>query len=279
MIRIPFLLIAVLLVTTTYTTAGLEDDLVFYFTFDSVKNKRVLDASGNNLDAKVVRNVNFVGGKYGNALQITANTEECINIPSSDALKINEITMSAWVYRENWAKGSGHWFDKGSYADLGGRHAYGMAVFQAKDAQGRFGGIKKGTILAIILGGKGHQSSISKTLPKIEENTWHHIVGTYDGAFMKIYLDGEIFLDGGSFGLNPLKLVDDTNDEDLRIGCVKDRRQYAFDNGLIDEVTLWRRALTQTEIKTIMNGNFLAVSPTDKAATTWGDMKRRVGAD
>lgn len=50
MIRIPFILIAVLLVTTTYTTAGLEEDLVFYFTFDNVKNKRVLEASGNNLD-------------------------------------------------------------------------------------------------------------------------------------------------------------------------------------------------------------------------------------
>ena len=50
MIRIPFILIAVLLVTTTYTTPGLEDDLVFYFTFDNVKNKRVLEASGNNLD-------------------------------------------------------------------------------------------------------------------------------------------------------------------------------------------------------------------------------------
>lgn len=276
--RIPFLFMAVLL-TANCVFAGLDKDLVFYFTFDNVKGKRVLDASGNNLDAKVVRNVNFVRGKYGNAFQITADTEECISIPNSDALNINEITMSAWVYRENWADGSGHWFDKGSYANLGGMHAYGMAVFQAKDAQGRFGGIKKGTVLAMILGGKGHQSSISGTLPKIEENTWHHIVGTYDGAFMKIYLDGEVFLDGSRFGLDPFKLVANTNDEALRIGCAKDRRQYALRDGLIDEVALWRRALTQTEIKTIMNGNFLAVSSRGKVSTTWGDMKRRVGAD
>ena len=273
------LFLIMVLSTVTIVSAGLEDDLVFYLTFDNVKNKRVLDASSNNLDAKVVRNANFAIGKYGNALRITADTEDCINIPSSDALNINEITMSAWIYREDWADGSGHWFDKGSYADFGGRHAYSMAVFQAKDAQGRFGGINKGTVLAMILGGKGHQSSISRTLPKIEENTWHHIVGTYDGAFMKIYLDGEVFLDGKSFGLDPFKFAAKTNDADLRIGCTKDRPQYALRNGMIDEVALWRRALTQTEIKTIMNGNFLAVSPRDKAVTTWGDMKRRISAD
>ena len=272
--RILFPLILILF-TVSQVSVGLENGLVFYFTFDNVKNKRVFDASGNNLGAKIVRSVNFVEGKYGNALQVTADTEECINIPSSDELKISEITMSAWVYRENWADGSGHWFDKGSYADLGGLHAYGMAVFQAKDAQGRFGGIEKGTVLAMILGGKGNQSSISKTLPKIKENTWHHIVGTYDGAFMKIYLDGEVFLDGKSFGLDPFKFVAETNDADLRIGCTKDRPQYALRNGLIDEVALWRRALTQSEVRTIMNGNFLAVSPRDKASTTWGDIKRR----
>ena len=272
--RILFLFFVALFIVSQ-VSAGLEEDLVVYLTFDNVKDKRIFDASGNNLDAKAIRNVNFVEGKYGNALQITADTEECINIPSSDALKISEITMSAWVYRENWADGSGHWFDKGSYADLGGMHAYGMAIFQAKDAQGRFGGIEKGTVLAIILGGKGNQSSISKTLPKIKENTWHHIVGTYDGAFMKIYLDGEVFLDGRSFGLDPFKFVAETNDADLRIGCTKDRPQYALRNGMIDEVALWRRALTQTEIRTIMNGNFLAVSPRDKVSTTWGDIKRR----
>ena len=273
------LLFLVMLFIVSQGSAGLEDDLVVYLTFDNVKNKRVLDASGNGLDAKVVRNVNFAKGKYGNALQITADTEECINIPSTDALKINEITMSAWVYRENWADGSGHWFDKGSYADLGGLHAYGMAVFQAKDAQGRFGGIKKGTVLAMILGGKGHQSSISRTLPKIEENTWHHIVGTYDGAFMKIYLDGEVFLDGRNFGVDPFKFIADTNDADLRIGCTQDRPQYALRNGMIDEVALWQRALTQSEVRTAMKGNFRAVSPRDKISTTWGDIKQKAVAD
>ena len=63
---------------------------------------------------------------------------------------------------------------------------------------------------------------------------------------------------------------------DLRIGCVKDRRQLAFDDGLIDEAAVWSRVLTQTEIITAMKGNILSVSPRDKASTTWSDIKRWV---
>ena len=60
-----------------------------------------------------------------------------------------------------------------------------------------------------------------------------------------------------------------------RIGCAKNRPQFAFDKGAIDEVALWQRVLTQAEIRTVLKGNILSVSPSDKAATTWGDIKNR----
>ena len=66
-----------------------------------------------------------------------------------------------------------------------------------------------------------------------------------------------------------------TNDQDLRIGCSKDRPNYTFENGSIDEAAVWRRALSEDEINEIMNEGFLAVSPRDKAATMWGSIKSR----
>lgn len=276
--RILFLFCVTLLIVSQ-VSAGLEDDLVLYLTFDNVKGRRILDASGNNLDAKVVQNANFVEGKHGDAIKITSNTEDCVNIPASEALKTSEITMSAWIYREHWANGSGYWFDKGSYAGPPDRHAYGMAIFQIKDVHWNIGGLNAETILVMSLGGTGNQSRLSVSLPGLGKRKWHHVVGTYNGAFRTIYLNGEVFFDTEEFDFAPTKVVADTNDEDLRIGCAKGKKEYAFEHGLIDEVALWSRALTKSEVKTAMQGNFLAVSPRDKISITWGDIKRRAAAD
>ncbi|MDE0426472.1 MAG: LamG domain-containing protein [Candidatus Poribacteria bacterium] len=272
--RILFLFVVVLFIGSQ-ASAGLEDDLVLYLTFDNVKNKRILDASGNDLDARVVQNVNFVEGKHGNAIKITANTEDCVNVPASEALKISEITMSAWIYRENWANGSGYWFDKGSYAGPANMHAYGMAVFQIKDVHWNIGGLNAETIFMMSLGSNENHSRLSVSIPSLGKRTWHHVVGTYDGAFRTIYLNGEVFFDTEKVGFEPTKVFADTNDEALRIGCTKGKKEFAFDHGLIDEVAIWSRALTESEVRTIMKGNFLAVSPRDKVSTTWGDIKRR----
>ena len=276
--RILFLFPVVLFIANP-VAAGLEDDLILYLTFDNVAGRQIFDASDNGLDAKVVRNAKVAEGKHGDAIEITADTEDCVNIPTSDVLKTHEITMSAWVYRENWANGSGYWFDKGSYAGPADRHAYGMAVFQIKDVHWNIGGLNAETILVMSLGGNGNQSRLSVSLPSLSERKWHHVVGTYNGAFRTIYLNGEVFFSTEEVGFGPTKVVADPNDEDLRIGCAKGKKEYAFDHGLIDEVAIWSRALTESEVRTAMQGNFLAVSPRDKISTTWGDIKRRAVAD
>ena len=86
--RMLFLLIFVLF-TVSQVSAKLERDLVVYFTFDKVKGKKILDASGNNLDADVVANVDFVKGKYGDAIHIAAAAkgDECVHVPADDLLK------------------------------------------------------------------------------------------------------------------------------------------------------------------------------------------------
>ena len=87
---------------------------------------------------------------------------------------------------------------------------------------------------------------------------------------MKIYVDGEVAAEQDQkFDFKG------TNDQDLRIGCSKDRPQYTFENGSIDGAAVWRRALSEDEIQEIANEGFLAVSPLDKTATTWGSLKSR----
>lgn len=265
MIRILFILTALLLVTN-YATAGLEDDLVIYLTFDNVKDERVLDASGNHLHADVIANTNFVKGRYGNGIHIAAEPEGdgCVHVPADDLLKIEgEITMMAWVFHEDWEIAWGSWLDRGSQDRIDRNLSYSMGFFEPHIP---FRGPKIGMILGTVQG-----SWKFITTGPMKNKNWHHIAGTYDGSTLRIYLDGIIRSEmEKGFGATFMG----TNDSELRIGCAVGHPRYTFRNGSIDEVGLWRRALSQDEIKTAMKDIF-TVSPKDKTTTTWGDIKQR----
>ena len=237
-------------------TAALDDDIVIYMTFDDAGAKTIADESGNGLDADIIANTKIVDGKYGKAIHITAEGADCVNIPAAEELKISgEITMAAWVYQEAWNTNA-QWFDKNCHN--GGEHSsYGIGVFG------------DGANFNMFLG-TGNSRPTLNAPHNLDAKKWHHVVGTYDGSDMKIYVDGELAQEKAEkFDFKG------TNDQDLRIGCSKDRPQYTFENGSIDEAAVWRRALSEDEINEIMNGDILAVSAQDKAATTWGSIKRR----
>ncbi|MDE0019646.1 MAG: LamG domain-containing protein [Candidatus Poribacteria bacterium] len=262
---ITLLFVAVLLFTTSQAIARLDRDLVVYFTFDKVKGEKILDASGNNLNAHIVANVDFAEGKYRDGMDIAAEPEgdDCVHIPADDLLKIaGEITMMAWVYHEDWDTALGSWLDRGSRILAQERNrSYGMGFFD--------GGLFafKGADIGMVLGAGQITRSFTTNGP-IVNKSWHHIAGTYDGRIWRIYMNGIIHSEGEeNFEFSG------TNDFDLRIGCAAGSPRYTFRNGSIDEVGVWRRALTQAEIQEAMK-DFLSVSPKNKVAATWGDIKR-----
>lgn len=245
-----------MLITVSTLMAALEDDLVVYFTFDDVEGKTIRDSSGNGLDANIVANAEIVKGKNGNAIKITAQGADCVNVPAHEKLKISgEITMAAWLYQEAW-NNDGQWFDKNCH-NGGEKNSYGMGVFDS------------GKNIFVLLGSGNARPALNKP-HSLKAKTWHHVVGTYDGNAMKVYVDGDLAHEQAQeFNFSG------TNDQDLRIGCAKDRANYAFDNGMIDDAAIWSRALNEGEIKEAMSGGLLAVSAKDKAATTWGNIKQR----
>ena len=250
------LLSALMIISTGYATADLAEGLVVYFTFDNVNGKTIVDDSGNGLDADIIANTEIVKGKYGDAIRITNVGADCVNVPASDDLKITgEITMAAWINQDAWST-DGQWFDKNCHN--GGEHSsYGIGAFNG------------GANFNMFLGTGNGRPTLSQP-HALDTKTWHHVVGTYDGTTMKVYVDGEVAAEKDEkFDFKG------TNDQDLRIGCSKDRPNYTFENGSIDEAAVWRRALSEDEINEIMNEGFLAVSPRDKAATMWGSIKSR----
>ncbi len=106
----------------------------------------------------------------------------------------------------------------------------------------------------------------------VDDNEWHHIAFTYDGATKVIYVDGEVDVDAattGSFGVSGI---------DLHIGGTPTAERPA--NGLIDDVGIFNVPLAQGDIQDIMNNGLAAaigietaVDPRGRLTTTWADIK------
>jgi len=71
----------------------------------------------------------------------------------------------------------------------------------------------------------------------LSQNVWYHIVGTYDGIKMRIYVNG---VEKGSDNLSGNIAASSMN-----IGWGQDDR---FWKGIIDEVRIYNRALSASEI-------------------------------
>ncbi len=100
----------------------------------------------------------------------------------------------------------------------------------------------------------------------INDDEWHHLALVRDTAAKKIYL----YVDGNMDFEAADTTGDLTNDVPLAIG----RHTGEFLVGAVDEVMVFRRALDEDEVNASMTPDtFMAVSATDKLATTWGEIK------
>jgi hypothetical protein len=102
---------------------------------------------------------------------------------------------------------------------------------------------------------------------------WYHFTGTYDGSTVRAYIDGEVMAEAGG-------LSDPIADSgiDVYIGM----STYAVSDalkGVLDEVAIFNKALTEEEIQEIMTDGLekatgiLAVAPAGKLASAWGSIK------
>ena len=91
---------------------------------------------------------------------------------------------------------------------------------------------------------------------KAQTNTWYHVAMTYDGAMLKLFVNGN--LDAQLAVTGPII----TSSEPIRLGGGAPGNDPAyFFNGRLDEVALYGRALSQSEIQTIYNSSTAGKCP------------------
>jgi hypothetical protein len=92
----------------------------------------------------------------------------------------------------------------------------------------------------------GFKESVSPNLYNLYE--WHYVVVTYDGSLLKLYIDGVQIANELVFGATP----DNTGTQPVRVGA-NSAAPDGFFIGHVDEVRIWNRTLTDSEIADAYN--------------------------
>ncbi len=83
----------------------------------------------------------------------------------------------------------------------------------------------------------------ARSLMPLPINTWWHVAATSDGSLLKLYINGQLVATtAGTLGPK--------NNAPLRLGAIESAQPYTFE-GLLDEVSIYNRALSADEILAI----------------------------
>lgn len=214
---------------------GGSTGLIGYWKFEKAAGNTVLDSSGNNNKGSLINSSRTVG-IYGQALQVSGKSNSYTNIPASASLNsiTNKLTISAWVRPNGQPVG---------FHSVVNRQI-GTLLHPDQFFLG-FGKKNNVTTYKWEIGTTNGEASIYKGLPIA--NRWVHMVGTYDGSMIRLYVNG-VQIGGSSLTGNIL-----VDNNPVTIGAAENYSPGTplgdrF-NGLIDEVRIYNRALSATEIK------------------------------
>jgi PKD repeat protein len=197
--------------------------LVAAYGFEEVSGVTVADSSGMVNHGTIKEAVRITTGKYGKALKFDG-VNDWVTVMDSASLRLTTgMTLEAWVkpstvtsaWRDVIMKGNDNYYLMATTSNSGRPGVGGQ--FGATPRYGETFG--------------------TELLPT---STWTHLVATYDGAMLRQFVNGVQVSSLAQTG-NIL-----TSTDALRIGG--DSFYGQFFQGFIDEVRIYNRALTATEI-------------------------------
>jgi len=214
-------------VATTVSNSILPPGLVAALGFNDGAGSIVSDRSGSGNDGTISGATWAATGKYGKALSFNGLTN-WVTIADANSLDLTTgMTLEAWL---NPSALSG-WRTALLKENSGGL-AYGL---YAHDGAPR-------PSVTVNVAGADRSAIATSQLPL---NTWTHLAATYDGATLRLFVNG---VQAGSLALSGAMTV---SASPLRIGGNAVWGEYF--TGLIDEVRVYNRALGQAEIQSDMN--------------------------
>ena len=195
---------------------------------------RPLDADthdySTNINDGIANGATQTWGKVSGAYTFNGQSDY-INVPDSTSLNpVSGLTIQAWV---KWKSIPSSSLNRSSLVNKDGDGQYRLQHKQDNSA-----------FEFAVSTSKTSYRVRSTTQPQI--NTWYHVVGTYDGILLRIYINGTLE------NTLPASWPLITSTSPLSIGKRSNLNDRYF-NGNIDEVAIWNRPLSSQEIQVLYN--------------------------
>jgi hypothetical protein len=210
--------------------------MVSYHKFEESSSTAFDDAYGNN-NATSDAALSSVSGIVGNAIWVDSNT---VDIPSASSFNFpanSSFSVECWVkipstsagFRDYVIVSRGDYDTPGTYWSISVERSTGVVSFDLRDANGS--------------GTSNFQYVVASG--SIIGNSWHHIVAVRDDATNKNYL----YVDKVAYSSNYDYTGSFTSSAHIALGyMIRSGEPRYFMRGGIDEVVIYNRALSSTEI-------------------------------
>ena len=213
-------------ITVSYSETPTSSGLSALYTFDEGSGATAYDTSGNGNNG-IINGATWTAGKYGSALSFNG-TNNYVSI-SNSLPAFSEFTCAAWVQVADLSANRGI-FTSGGFNSSGFR-------FRVN---------KDGSVWLMVAGG-GNYNTVLTATGVIQSGSFYHISVTgKSGQYMRVYVNGVLAKE---------KITTQTVDTPTAHGYIGTSWSTSSElmNGIIDDIRIYNRALSDQEIADLYN--------------------------
>jgi hypothetical protein len=224
--------------TTTTVPICEEIDMYLHYKLENTTGEYLFDSSGNDRYGTTYNSPDWVEGKIGNAILFNGYSQYFV-VANDDYDKFERtepFSFSVWVKTNGTEGGFDFLTNYNDYVSLSG-FSFGVMY-------GQIGFTLRNNIYT------DNYLSATADNDNIYDNTFHHVVVTYDGTSTtngtKIYVDNELM----GFSATHDTLTDSTlNANPITTGIAEGSATY----GVLDDIRIYNRMLREREIDYLYN--------------------------
>lgn len=181
---------------------------------------------------------------YEPSLTLTGSNYQ--DTPSSSSLQLTRFSVAAWFMTSNDYSANAMIANKGGHGSETAGQNMNFGIWMTSNER----------IQAGFEAGAGRDYfATSPASYNYNDGRWHYAVVTYDGSTVRLYIDGTQVASTPTSGATP----DNTGTQPFRVGA-NSRSLSLYFTGNADEVRVWNRAISPTEVTAAYNNGVFDTS-------------------